>query len=383
MAMAMAMVDFLRSVDEPPKSDPFIERVVKLLAGEGLELNDVVDLDGLSIETLTNSLPGGTSAALVSFISRAIKKVAQVSELSHVPSTPKGCASPATPLGVCKSDGYEDVLEFFAKKKAAKKVHVLIAPSLKKISLDNLDEWAWPQSSAMNVAATEASRRSALLVEAGSTVANEPFVCVDLRSFEPLWCKPYVLQEEEAETTNETKPKPKSKQRQSVPLWSVAYDKWAIFASARKHLSFAKCLEHKEVCQKVAFRAPLGSKPRKAVLGVIYDELARKKWAASSMQDTCFQVDAVAGSLDDDVLREAEVCFDFENRQQGKGDSKGYTSTIVCYKCGKPGHLASECFGNNKGSNKGSGKAIVCYKCGEVGHKAPECTKQGSKRKWT
>ena len=73
--MAMGMFEFLRNVDDPPQGDAFIERVVKLLAGEGLELNDVVDLDGLSNETLTNSLPGGSSAALVfrSFPVRARK----------------------------------------------------------------------------------------------------------------------------------------------------------------------------------------------------------------------------------------------------------------------------------------------------------------------
>ena len=255
----------------------------------------------------------------------------------------------------------------------------MVGPSLAKVNVTNLAESAWPQGAAMNAAATEAARRSALLVDAGSTVMDDPFVCVELRTFEPLWCKPHGLQEDE--TNDEATPKVKGKQRQSMPLWNVAYDKWALFAAARGQLSYAKCLEHKELCQKVAFRSMLGNKPRKAVLGVIYDEMVRKKWAARSMQDTAFRPDHVAGHLDEDVLREAEVVYDFENKLGPKGAKGESKAAVICYKCGRPGHLANDCWGSGRNDSKGSGKTIVCYKCGEAGHKAPDCTKQGAKRK--
>ena len=132
-------------------------------------------------------------------------------------------------------------------------------------------------------------------------------------------------------------------------------------------------MEHKEICQMIGFRAHLGSKPRKAILCVMYDELVRSKWAARCMQDPNFKADSVAGTLDESALREAEVAFDFENWQSAKpAASKG----VTCFKCGKPGHMAHEC--PSKGSGKGK---IVCYKCGEEGHKSSECTKQGYKRK--
>ena len=387
----VSMNEFLTSVDVPAKDEEFIRKVVNILAGEGLELTEVLDLDGLSVDVITKSLPGSTFVKASSFICRAIRKATNKgASMAIMPVTLGGLFPPAraTPESLGAFSGTAatqeqnyDMADFFARKKlASKKVHVMFAPPLCKINVNNLSEGAWPQGFAMNAAATEASRRSSLLVDAGSTVLDEPFVCVDLRNFEPLWCKTNEMQDDEAD--DESKVKAKSKQRQQAPRWNVAFDKWALFAAARGQLSFAKCLEHKEICQKIAFRAMLGSKPRKAVLGVIYDEMARTKWAARCMQDTAFRADDVAGSLDEEVLREAEVCFDFENKQQPKGDGKGQAAATTCYNCGKPGHMAYDCFSKGKSAGKGGkGKAIVCYKCGEEGHKSTECSKQGVKRK--
>ena len=55
----------------------------------------------------------------------------------------------------------------------------------------------------------------------------------------------------------------------------------------------------------------------------------------------------------------------------------------TCYKCGKSGHRAFECWAgkSNSGSFRpaaGSGSGppkVTCYTCGEVGHKSPQCTK--------
>ncbi len=97
---------------------------------------------------------------------------------------------------------------------------------------------------------------------------------VDLRDFEPHWCKVCEAapsdSEDELEASKGFKAlagalgaQAKKKQQQPVVRWSVAFDKWAIFAAAQGHLSFGKCLAHKEVCQKVAYRAPLGNKRRR------------------------------------------------------------------------------------------------------------------------
>ena len=58
----------------------------------------------------------------------------------------------------------------------------------------------------------------------------------------------------------------------------------------------------------------------------------------------------------------------------------------ACFKCGKPGHKAVDCWqrGNvpggssSKSSTNGGGtssRVIVCYTCGEEGHKSTQCTK--------
>ena len=40
---------------------------------------------------------------------------------------------------------------------------------------------------------------------------------------------------------------------------------------------------------------------------------------------------------------------------------------IVCYRCGRPGHYASQCYART------SVKQIVCYRCRRPGHYASQC----------
>ena len=57
------------------------------------------------------------------------------------------------------------------------------------------------------------------------------------------------------------------------------------------------------------------------------------------------------------------------------------SSPLTCYKCGKAGHKAADCWKGGAGSPKtgsaSSGgvasKVIVCFTCGEEGHKSPQC----------
>jgi len=51
---------------------------------------------------------------------------------------------------------------------------------------------------------------------------------------------------------------------------------------------------------------------------------------------------------------------------------------MSCYRCGRRGHFASECYA--KTSVKSSGESEKCFRCGRTGHFASECyakTKQG------
>lgn len=49
-------------------------------------------------------------------------------------------------------------------------------------------------------------------------------------------------------------------------------------------------------------------------------------------------------------------------------------SYIVCFNCGKPGHLSTECYSRGSSYSKG----IICFKCGKHGHLSTECYSRGS-----
>ena len=63
--------------------------------------------------------------------------------------------------------------------------------------------------------------------------------------------------------------------------------------------------------------------------------------------------------------------------------SRERTSVFSCFKCGKNGHRASECWAAKGGgsitkppaSGGGTFPKVTCYTCGEVGHKSPQCMK--------
>ena len=71
--------------------------------------------------------------------------------------------------------------------------------------------------------------------------------------------------------------------------------------------------------------------------------------------------------------------------KKGSGEGrKDRGSSLTCFKCGKAGHKAFECWAGKGGPSRakpavsisGSGPSkIVCYTCGEEGHKSPQCPK--------
>ena len=61
-----------------------------------------------------------------------------------------------------------------------------------------------------------------------------------------------------------------------------------------------------------------------------------------------------------------------ERRKAGNAGSNGGSSHLKCFKCGKPGHKAADCWGSAGKQAEGSNK-IICYICGVEGHKATTC----------
>ena len=66
-------------------------------------------------------------------------------------------------------------------------------------------------------------------------------------------------------------------------------------------------------------------------------------------------------------------------KSQGSEGSREKVSPLTCFKCGKQGHKAFECWGGENsfyqpavGSSSTPGK-ISCYSCGEEGHKSTQC----------
>ena len=100
------------------------------------------------------------------------------------------------------------------------------------------------------------------------------------------------------------------------------------------------------------------------------------------------------GVLQDHLVMEGErgegQVAVFRRQNHGSEPSTGNVNSdkkIVgsCFKCGKTGHKAADCWQKSSGAGSGaskpsssgsvSGRTIVCYTCGVEGHKSTQCTK--------
>ena len=82
--------------------------------------------------------------------------------------------------------------------------------------------------------------------------------------------------------------------------------------------------------------------------------------------------------------------------RKGSAEVREKSAVVTCFKCGKIGHKASECWGAKSagvsrnyvaGGASGSGASaeessavkVVCYTCGIEGHKSPQCPNRGER----
>ena len=397
MSLDMNLAEFLATVSGG-EVEGRVHKCVAIL--KKVEVFSPYDLVKLTAEVVERASETNMSSGMWGFVARAI----ELADDLHLASKPQ--VAPAADLSRAIA-----TLDPYGGKKEEPKVHVNVATEVDKLKLQGLPQPFWPKPSAVDAVANEAAR----LTKRGIA---EPFVYVDIKTFVPPWAevpKPAAgdavatdaaeLSEDECDQSKGFHalaavlqrgmggPPAKNRRRLDIVRWQAAFDKLALGCAMVPHqLSYTAALAHKDICMKVALQAPLGSKPRRAALGVIYDEVARKAWAErAAAGEHNFDVCRAAQLLDDGLLRQAEVIFDAAakapnsagdgakaaGKSSGGGSSKG---AVQCYRCGGWGHVASDC---QKGAAKGKGKGgVVCYNCGKSGHKSPDCTlpKSGVKR---
>ncbi len=214
-------------MDATPKPADFTKKVPGMLEKDGVDLFAPDELASANADMIA-SVIGSMSAGTYSFVQRAIAKA--TTEKLHKDAV--AAAVPSAALNAGSKFNLVEALEFYlAKKTPKKKVHVQLGLQLKDINLGGLPAACWPLSTAMDKAASEAEsereRQKALL---------ETFVFVDLKLFEPAWCK---LGDDRAEQSDEELEQSKGfralakalgaadkkVQKQPVNKWIVAYDR--------------------------------------------------------------------------------------------------------------------------------------------------------------
>ena len=116
-------------------------------------------------------------------------------------------------------------------------------------------------------------------------------------------------------------------------------------------------------------------------VGYVVPKKARAVLDARNIEDSLGLVTALQDFLVMEGERSEGQTATF---RKGTGEGvKERSYVLTCFKCGKAGHKAAECWKGGAGSSKpGSGssvgvapRVIVCFTCGEEGHKSPQCPK--------
>eukprot|EP00973_Karenia_brevis_P027297 3763641-Karenia_brevis.AAC.1 len=247
-----------------------------------------------------------------------------VAPFTPITGLPDGQASPAGPARTT-SDVKELLQETFCEVLGvAKKTHNEVAVDVSgKLESMGLGKWipdeAWPPSQAVN----QLAGKLKALTNKGQ---DKPFVFVDLKKFLPAFCPDYkvVCTEDDSANTGlgkltrlldgdakeETQAKDKKKDlKLSLPFWMLAWDSYAIAAAILGQLTYSAAVKHKLVVAEIATEAV--AEGRRPILGVIYDEIARKEWEEKSAQlGKKFDVNGACEAATEKLLRRARIQHD-------------------------------------------------------------------------
>ena len=380
--MSMDMKTFLETVKGSEVSGRVDKALAILAKVEILSPEDFVDTTKDSIE---RSFGTSITAGTFGFIGRALTKAnVMYAEPTMAPSTPVGGGFPSSgnaPQPAELAAAVTNAVVAVLGKKEIPKVHVNLDDAIDKLKLSGLPQALWPKSWAVDVLATEAAR----MVKKG---INVPFVFCDLKHFLPSWADTGMGDEPPSDDEEGSKLLVKQGKSLDIVRWQAAFDKYALGVAAVAQMNLVSALAHKDICMAVALRAPLSEPPRKAQLGVIYDETARRLWSQRAASgEHGFEVNIAAMAFDPAILRQAEATYDsfraIAGFGKGPGKGKDKSKGLQCYKCGVFGHIAPDCKeqaqGVGNGKAKGKGKDKQCFKCGGYGHVKSEC-RQGLKR---
>ena len=207
-----------------------------------------------------------------------------------------------------------------------------------------------------------------------------PFVCAALRSFLPGLARQRGVREDDEEEESESMKAmqkmmgvKKAKLNLSFLQCLQALDSYALAGAMVEQFSLAAGLAYVRIIKQVGAKAVEDGKWHS--VAVIYDELARKKWADRAQMaglGGSFDLEEQMMSIDDKVYKEAlgssktaaaekdTVAASGSGYQRTWGArTAGASRNTICHYCDQPGHVKIDCYKYKADQSKGGQKRFA------------------------
>ena len=349
-AAKLALACWLKSVDPPrsvPRAGDFFDKLVKALWDSDVRSGE--DLARLPVQELAI---GGTPGQ------RTFVLIAHTAALAYWPQNAAATLPTQHALPVqseADDNQLQSQLQLFERLVANKKpdpvVHVDMQTELEQLGMSGLADDFKPDG--------ELTDKLMAQVEKLSRTKKVPFVNVKLSNFVPHWARePGATEEREEDEESETLRTlqrvmgVKQEKRTLTFLQCLqGLQRYIIAAASCKQFSLAAGWSYLGVVMQVATRA--GAEGKRHTVAVIYDQLAREKWATAAYHagmSGSFQLEDAMGTLDEKVyssaLRATEIPAMLAKPQHSfpaKSRGKGAKFDGECRYCGKMGHRKIDC----------------------------------------